>query len=237
MEYRWRTRAILLDPEEARAILDKTHKKWRSRVRGFKDQILKTHSVAINLYAQAMAEDSEQAMGVTDSGDVQFAQYSSNIICLDNDLNRLNENTRTVMKKIQNLGFACRLETVNAVEAGRGSLPGDGYRNVRRVLLHSLNLADLLPITSVWAGSPHSFRVTTVTDLLEQGVPLDTCSVSPAAPTRAPRACTTSPQAHHPQHREKISVSFGGRSTQFLGGNTCNSLHRLTSMYSVYLGT
>ena len=99
-----------------------------------------------------MAEDAEQAMGVAASGDVQFAQYSSNIICLDEDLDRLHENTRLVMKKIQNLGFACRLETINAVEAWRGSLPGDGYRNVRRVLLHTLNLADLLPITSVWAG-------------------------------------------------------------------------------------
>jgi type IV secretory pathway VirB4 component len=56
------------------------------------------------------------------------------------------------MKKIQNLGFSCRLETINAVEAWRGSLPGDGYRNVRRVLLHTLNLADMLPITAVWAG-------------------------------------------------------------------------------------
>ena len=152
MEYRWSTRAILLDPEEARGLLDKTRRKWRSRIRGFKDQILKTHNGAINLYAQAMAEDAEQAMGVAASGDVQFAQYSSNIICFDEDLDRLHENTRMVMKKIQNLGFACRLETINAVEAWRGSLPGDGYRNVRRVLLHTLNLADLLPITSVWAG-------------------------------------------------------------------------------------
>jgi type IV secretion system protein VirB4 len=56
------------------------------------------------------------------------------------------------MKTIQNLGFSCRLETVNAVEAWRGSIPGDGYSNVRRVLLHTLNLADMLPITSVWAG-------------------------------------------------------------------------------------
>jgi type IV secretion system protein VirB4 len=31
-------------------------------------------------------------------------------------------------------------------------LPGDGYSNVRRVLLHTLNLADVLPIISVWAG-------------------------------------------------------------------------------------
>jgi type IV secretion system protein VirB4 len=152
MEYRWSTRAILLDPEEARGILDHARKKWRSRIRGFKDQVFRTHAGAINLYAQHMAEDAEQAMGVAASGDVQFAEYSSNIICMDDESNRLHENTRLVMKKIQNLGFSCRLESINAVEAWRGSLPGDGYRNVRRVLLHTLNLADLLPITSVWAG-------------------------------------------------------------------------------------
>jgi type IV secretion system protein VirB4 len=121
-------------------------------MRGFKDQILKSQNGAVNLYAQAMAEDSEQAMAVAASGDVQFVQYSSNIICLDHDPDRLTENVRTVMKVIQNLGFSCRLESVNAVEAWRGTLPGDGYRNVRRVLLHTLNLADMLPITSVWAG-------------------------------------------------------------------------------------
>jgi type IV secretion system protein TrbE len=152
MEYRWNTRAILLDPEEAGVILDKNRRKWRSRIRGFKDQILRSQSGAVNLYAHMMAEDAEQAMGVAASGDVQFAQYTSNIICTDEDTDRLTENVRTVMKRIQNLGFACRLESVNAVEAWRGSLPGDGYRNVRRVLLHTLNLADLLPITSVWVG-------------------------------------------------------------------------------------
>ena len=152
MEYRWSTRAILLDPQEAGSILDQNRRKWRSRIRGFKDQILRSQNGAVNLYAQMMAEDAEQAMGVAASGDVQFAQYTSNIICLDENVDRLAENVRTVMKRIQNLGFSCRLETVNAVEALRGSLPGDGYRNVRRVLLHTLNLADLLPITSVWAG-------------------------------------------------------------------------------------
>jgi type IV secretion/conjugal transfer VirB4 family ATPase len=99
-----------------------------------------------------MAADAEQAMSIAAAGDVQFAQYSANIICLDTDAARLHDNARQVMKIIQNLGFSCRIETVNAVEAWRGSLPGDGYCNVRRVLLHTLNLADMLPITSVWAG-------------------------------------------------------------------------------------
>ncbi len=152
IEYRWNTRAILIDPEDARNLLDMHRKKWRSKIRGWKDQIFRSQSGAINLHAQEMAVDAEQAMGVASSGDVQFAQYSANIICLDEDQDRLYENTRKVMKTVQNLGFSCRIETVNAVEGWRGSLPGDGYCNVRRVLLHTLNLADMLPITSVWAG-------------------------------------------------------------------------------------
>jgi type IV secretion/conjugal transfer VirB4 family ATPase len=152
IEYRWNTRAILIDPEEARSLLDMHRKKWRSKMRGWKDQILRTQSGALNAHAQEMAADAEQAMAIAAAGDVQFAQYSANVICLDTDCDRLNENIRLVMKTIQNLGFSCRIETVNAIEAWRGSLPGDGYSNVRRVLLHTLNLADMLPMTSVWAG-------------------------------------------------------------------------------------
>jgi len=152
IEYRWNTRAIMLDSRDAEAILDKTRKKWRSKIRGWRDQILKSESGAVNLYAAEMAGDAERAMSVASAGDVQFAYYSSNVICLDEDLTRLHQTTRTVTKTLQHLGFSCRLETVNAVEAWRGSLPGDGYRNVRRNLLHTLNIADLLPITAVWAG-------------------------------------------------------------------------------------
>jgi type IV secretion/conjugal transfer VirB4 family ATPase len=152
LEYRWNTRAVMLDAREAEIILDKTRKKWRSKIRGWRDQILKTETGAVNLYAAEMASDAERAMSVASSGDVQFAWYSSNIVCMDDDLERLHQTTGTVMKTLQHVGFSCRIETVNAVEAWRGSLPGDGYRNVRRNLLHTLNIADLLPITAVWAG-------------------------------------------------------------------------------------
>ena len=39
----------------------------------------------VNLFAQEMAVDSEQAMGVASAGDVQFALYSSNIVLLSRD--------------------------------------------------------------------------------------------------------------------------------------------------------
>jgi type IV secretion/conjugal transfer VirB4 family ATPase len=152
LEYRWSTRAILIDPEDSRSLLDKHRKKWKSKVRGWKDQMFRSQTGAINGNAREMMDDAEQAMSLAAAGDVQFCQYSSCIICSDEDPDRLRENSRAVMKTIQNLGFSCRIETVNAVEAWRGTIPGDGYSNVRRVLLHTLNLADMLPITSVWAG-------------------------------------------------------------------------------------
>src|SRR5256886_17129187 len=34
ISYRWNSRAILLDPEEARSLLDKVRKKWRTKISG-----------------------------------------------------------------------------------------------------------------------------------------------------------------------------------------------------------
>jgi type IV secretion/conjugal transfer VirB4 family ATPase len=156
IEYRWNTRAILLDPEEARSLLDKVRKKWRSKMRGLKDQIMQTQTGPVNLHAQQMSFDAEEAMSVAAAGDVLFAQYTTNVICTDADESKVEEAVGLVVKTIQNLGFAARVEDVNSVEAWIGSLPGDGYRNVRRVVLHTLNLADLLPISAVWAGNKES---------------------------------------------------------------------------------
>ena len=153
IEYRWNTRAILMDPEEARAFLDKVRKKWRSKMRGLRDQIMQTQTGAVNLHAQEMSIDAEEAMSVAAAGDVLFAQYTTTVICGDEDEASVEEAAALVAKTVQNLGFSARIEHVNSVEAWRGSLPGDGYRNVRRVVLHTLNLADLLPISSVWAGN------------------------------------------------------------------------------------
>ena len=85
IEYRWNTRAILMDPEEARSFLDKVRKKWRSKMRGLKDQIMQTQTGAVNLHAQEMSIDAEEAMSVAAAGDVLFAQYTTTVICGDED--------------------------------------------------------------------------------------------------------------------------------------------------------
>ena len=43
-------------------------------------------------------------------------------------------------------------ESVNAVEAWLGSLPGHVYANVRQPTVSTLNLAHMIPLSAVWAG-------------------------------------------------------------------------------------
>jgi type IV secretion system protein VirB4 len=72
----------------------------------------------------------------------------------------LMEQARYVRKIIEARGFHARIETINAVEAWMGTLPGHPYPNVRRPLIHTLNLADLLPLSGIWPGlteNPCSF--------------------------------------------------------------------------------
>jgi type IV secretion/conjugal transfer VirB4 family ATPase len=151
-EYRWNTRAILLDPEHAKGYLTKHLKKWRGAIRGFLDQLLGRQNGTIDQHALGMTADANNALAEASAGDVQFAFYSANVVVLDENAELADSKAAQVAKTLQNLGFAARSETVNAVDAWRGSLPGDGYRNVRRILLHTLNLADCLPIAAVWTG-------------------------------------------------------------------------------------
>jgi type IV secretion system protein VirB4 len=59
-----------------------------------------------------------------------------------------------VVREIQRRGFAARIENFNVMEAWLGSLPGHPIPNVRRPPEHTDNLSNLLPLASVWSGSP-----------------------------------------------------------------------------------
>ena len=68
----------------------------------------------------------------------------------DEDRDRLEVNLRDVRREIQNLGFSARVESVNAMEAWLGAIPGHGVQNVRRpvpaydgVSRHASNVIDL----------------------------------------------------------------------------------------------
>ena len=151
-EYRWNTRFIFLDPQDAMGEMKKYRRKWQQRVRGFSDQVFQTSRGVLDRDALSMVEESEHAMALAVSRAVTYGFYTSTIIMRHHDSRILQDSLDGVVAVINGAGFQGRCETLNTVEAFFGSLPGHTVENVRRPLISSQNLADLLPLTSLWAG-------------------------------------------------------------------------------------
>lgn len=152
-EYRWSSRFIFMDTHEAVKHLDKYRKKWRQKIRGFFDQVFNTNTGPIDENAVSMVADAQAAIAEVNSGMVAQGYYTSVVILMDEDRSRLEASARQVEKAINRIGFTARIETINTMDAYLGSLPGHGVENVRRPLLNTLNLADLLPTSTIWTGS------------------------------------------------------------------------------------
>ena len=144
---------IYLDPHEALGELRRFRRKWKQQVRGFWTQVFKTQGGAVNEYALLMANEADAALAEANSALVAFGYYTPVVVLMDADRAALTENARLVVREIQREGFTARIETVNTMEAWLGALPGHPVPNVRRPLIHTANLADLVPLSGVWTGS------------------------------------------------------------------------------------
>jgi type IV secretion system protein VirB4 len=154
--YRWSTRMIYLDQHEALGALGTYRRKWQQRRVGFAAQIFKTKNAQVNQDAVEMAGEVDAAIADAHSGLVTYGYYTVTVVLMDESRKRLQELARSIAAEITRAGFTSRVETVNTVDAWLGSLPGHPRHNIRRPLLHTLNLADLLPLSSVWAGLSHN---------------------------------------------------------------------------------
>ncbi|PND18419.1 conjugal transfer protein TrbE [Ensifer sp. MMN_5] len=154
LSYRWSSRFIFLDAEEARQKLERTRKKWQQKVRPFFDQLFQTQSRSIDQDAMSMVAETEDAIAQASSQLVAYGYYTPVIVLFDGDREALQEEAEAVRRLIQAEGFGARIETLNATDAYLGSLPGNWYANVREPLINTSNLADLIPLNSVWSGNP-----------------------------------------------------------------------------------
>ncbi|MGO9445707.1 MAG: transporter [Thiobacillaceae bacterium] len=153
--YRWSNRFIYLDPGPAEKLLNRYRSRW-SQKRKSAMNVLREQSggqaTHINIDADGMAHEVVAAIAEASSGAVQYGYYTSVILLAGEDHDLVFQSAREVQKIVENHGFGVRIEDVNAVEAYLGSMPGNSAANVRRPLVHTLNLAHMLPFTAVWPG-------------------------------------------------------------------------------------
>jgi type IV secretion system protein VirB4 len=154
--YRWSTRAICLDKTDATKVLGRIRRQWFAKRKSImailKEVMTNEASVLMDTDAANKALDADLALQELGSDAVAQAYVTATVTVWDEDPAIARDRLGLVEKTIQGRDFTCMRETVNALEAWLGSLPGHVYANVRQPPISTLNLAHMMPFSAVWAG-------------------------------------------------------------------------------------
>jgi type IV secretion system protein TrbE len=154
--YRWTTRAIPLSYQTSLEVTTDFMDKWASQRKGIKsvmaEHIFRTPTEREDASAVANYEDAKEAVGEVARGHVKMAYTTPTITVWGNTKKEATDKAKAVVAILNAAKFHAFTEKFNAFEAWLGSLPGQGYPNIRQAPINSLNLAHIAPITGVWAG-------------------------------------------------------------------------------------
>ena len=154
--YRWSTRAILLDKVDATRLLTRIRRQWFAKRKSIaailKEVMTNEASALLDTDAANKAADADEALQELGADIAGQAYVTATLTVWDEDPRVADEKLRLTEKVIQGRDFTAMPETVNAVEAWLGGLPGHVYANVRQPPISTLNLAHMIPLSAVWAG-------------------------------------------------------------------------------------
>ncbi len=154
--YRWTTRWIALDKIQANKQLIKLRRQWFAKRKSvaaiLREVMFNRETTLVDSDADNKAADADEALQELGADDVAFGYLTTTLVVGDADPKRADDKLLALERIINGRGFTTIRETLNAVEAWLGSLPGNPYANVRQPIVHTLNLAHMMPVSAVWAG-------------------------------------------------------------------------------------
>ena len=161
--YRWSVRFLPLSPTTAVKAIGKAQLGWFQKRRGAGDWVKdlaskqKRETTEMDLAFQdgnatQMVHDAGSARAANSGGDVRFGYLTVSAVVMADTRREADERAAVLLKTVRDLGFTGRVEDVNAVDAFLGTLPGHGHPNLRRPLLTTENVVDVLPLTAPWGG-------------------------------------------------------------------------------------
>ncbi len=167
---RLNTRFIPLNFAEADRVLAGYRRAWMRKRRGMRwlfaglfgnPASRDDQDVSVDHDSADMMADVDLATAELNAQAVRFGFVTLTVVLHHHEPSELASRARTVASLIQALGVPARVERDNTLDAFLGSIAPASANNVRRPLIHTANLADLLPLTTVWQGktvnpSPYS---------------------------------------------------------------------------------
>ena len=154
--YRWCTRFIAMDKAEAEKLLGRKRRHWFAKRKSIgavlRETMFNEQAALVDNDADNKAGDADQALQELGADLVSYGYITTTITVADPDRGAVDEHIRIAERIVNGRGFTVIRETLNAVDAWLGSLPGHVYANVRQPILNTLNLAHLVPLSAVWPG-------------------------------------------------------------------------------------
>ncbi|HEY9236705.1 MAG TPA: conjugal transfer protein TrbE [Phenylobacterium sp.] len=179
-ELRWSARWIGLDKAEAEREITRLRKRWFAKRKGLsvllREAVTKEEVPLFDTDAAVKVDECDGVLAALGSEVCAYGYFTLTVTILDGDRARAAEKARAAVAALNAQGLVARVEDVNAVEAWLGSIPGEPYADVRRPMISTLNLADLLPVSAVWAGPAR--------DACLDGAPLVVARTTGATPFR-----------------------------------------------------
>jgi type IV secretion system protein VirB4 len=156
MVYRWSNRFVPFSQATTEREIKRYERDWNNKVKGLmgliKETISGRTSAVVNEDAAQMSAETSIALTANSNQSSRFGYWTSTLILMHEDTTYLDHAEKNLKKYLEQRGFTSQRETINALEAWRGSIPGHGSANLRRFFLDSMNLAHILPLHSIWAG-------------------------------------------------------------------------------------
>ncbi|HET6229550.1 MAG TPA: hypothetical protein VFE05_05670 [Longimicrobiaceae bacterium] len=164
MDYRWSCRIRPLSPEKAEPRLRQAQKDFYQKRHGaqsFAAQMVRGKDDPGNPEWDRMQEDDharELARGVSEAialnsgNQVRLCEFNSYVVLHRPTEEEAQRDVRAMIRVLRDQGFTAQAETIHALEAFLGTLPGHGEPNVQRPLLSTENIAAILPLASAWSG-------------------------------------------------------------------------------------
>jgi type IV secretion system protein VirB4 len=154
--YRWTTRWIALDKAEAEREIVRIRKRWFAKRKGLgvllREAVTREETPLLDTDAASKTEECDGALAALGGDACAYGYLTLTVAVLGATEAEAADRARAIERALNRQGLVARAEDLNAVEAWLGSLPGEPYADVRRPLVSTLNLADLLPVSAVWAG-------------------------------------------------------------------------------------
>lgn len=155
-DFRFSSRFISFDAKTSERSFNHYYRLWNQNKTSLLSQFLNIQNSRTNVNAQEQIREVEKCKAEFENHKLELCSYSANVIFFADSKEDVILKAREIGALLDqnglNTSFGHRLESVNALEAYLGSLPGHCLENLRRAIIPDTVFADFIPVIDAYKG-------------------------------------------------------------------------------------